>query len=1051
VTHVRRPAFRRSWLSAIALRLVLFAAPAPCLGGEADDAQALAAEILRSAGVAGGLCVHLGCGDGAVTAEIAATGKFLVHALDPAPKAVATAQKRLRERGLYGLAWAEARPLNPLPYAENLVSLIVMDAMPEGEGTPLKEILRVLRPNGVAYLGQSDQAARHGVRVPKEAFRQLLTASGLEGVEIVERRGLWARLQKPWPEEMDEWPMPRHGPDGNAASRDTLVGPPRRIRWVTGPWHEASNMATAGGRLYHSGLIARDAFNGLRLWAQTLTPAPLRLGYPASGPAGSVLPVVADDRVFTFTDKRLVALDPATGALLREYPEAGHPAELVLDRGMLYAVARTWLRALDATDGKLLWTAEGKELDGLVTGDGGVFLFAGDAKQGEKRALVCLDRRTGRDRWRRDDYPWLARARRLSHGNDVLICEVSTLKDDKPGNAIEVLSARDGSFLWERVYEPGMTHYTQARALHTAGLVWVLLKNKWEGLDPRTGSVVKTAEGAGGHCFPPVATPRFLLSSEMSFADIATGKLDSHRITKGHCSREAGFMPANGLLYVGPKHCACWPMLRGYSALAPAGGPAEDLARDPAPPLLEQGPAFAEIGNRPSAIGDAGDWPAYRADIRRSASTPSALPAELDVLWTAKLGGWPDGPLTEDWKFNLHSRGPVTPPVVAGGLAVVARPEAHQVVALDAQTGERRWDFTANGRVDTPPTLHAGLCLFGTRSGWVYCLRAADGRLAWRLRVAPHEERIVAFGQLESPWPVPGSVLVVDGVAYFAAGRQPLADGGIRVLAAEPATGKVLWAKRLNTVPMTSFYGALGLEFDPFDLLVAEAPKPTSVEAGEPANGIAFVTMSRWRFAPKTGDMTVVPRSGFACYRTDAGGVMAPRGVWTYGPRMSYTWTPDIVHTVPRGLVAFRGGTLVGASEDGRQLFRTDFDLAALAEFNDLWYSHGQLPRKKEDKGDRNRNERLARKAKWTADLQPPAGSQPAGGSVSPPIAGLLLAGDAVVALDQAGRLRIVALADGKTLATRDLPAPVWDGLAAANGRLYLSTQSGDLVCLGKK
>lgn len=70
---------------------------------------------------------------------------------------------------------------------------------------------------------------------------------------------------------------------------------------------------------------------------------------------------------------------------------------------------------------------------------------------------------------------------------------------------------------------------------------------------------------------------------------------------------------------------------------------------------------------------------------------------------------------------------------------------------------------------------------------------------------------------------------------------------------------------------------------------------------------------------------------------------------------------------------------------------------------------------------------------------------------MSPPIAGLLLAGDAVVALDQAGRLRIVALADGKTLATRDLPAPVWDGLAAANGRLYLSTQSGDLVCLGKK
>ena len=44
---------------------------------------------------------------------------------------------------------------------------------------------------------------------------------------------------------------------------------------------------------------------------------------------------------------------------------------------------------------------------------------------------------------------------------------------------------------------------------------------------------------------------------------------------------------------------------------------------------------------------------------------------------------------------------------------------------------------TAGGRIDTPPTIADGLCLFGSHDGWVYCLRAADGRLAWRFRAAP--------------------------------------------------------------------------------------------------------------------------------------------------------------------------------------------------------------------------------------------------------------------------------------------------------------------------
>ena len=48
------------------------------------------------------------------------------------------------------------------------------------------------------------------------------------------------------------------------------------------------------------------------------------------------------------------------------------------------------------------------------------------------------------------------------------------------------------------------------------------------------------------------------------------------------------------------------------------------------------------------------------------------------------------------------------------------------------------------------------------------------------------------------------------------------------------------------------------------------------------------------------------------------------------------------------------------------------------------------------------------------------------------------------------GVLRVLSTADGETLAEYKLAAPpVWNGLAAANGRVFLSGRDGRLVCLG--
>ena len=125
--------------------------------------------------------------------------------------------------------------------------------------------------------------------------------------------------------------------------------------------------------------------------------------------------------------------------------------------------------------------------------------------------------------------------------------------------------------------------------------------------------------------------------------------------------------------------------------------------------------------------------------------------------------------------------------------------DKHRVVALAAATGKPVWDFTAGGRVDTPPTLFRGLALFGSADGWAYCLRCSDGQLVWKRRAAPQQRLVGVMGQLESAWPVHGSVLVDNGIAYVAAGRSSYLDGGIHLTALRPETGEVLEHRVLHS------------------------------------------------------------------------------------------------------------------------------------------------------------------------------------------------------------------------------------------------------------
>ena len=168
------------------------------------------------------------------------------------------------------------------------------------------------------------------------------------------------------------------------------------------------------------------------------------------------------------------------------------------------------------------------------------------------------------------------------------------------------------------------------------------------------------------------------------------------------------------------------------------------------------------------------------------------MPAQLADVWQTEVGGR------------------LSAPVVVGGTVLVSQVDAGQVVALEAASGKPRWIFVAGGRVDSPPTVWKGMALFGAADGYVYALRLTDGALAWRFRAAPQELCTVALDRVESVWPVHGSVLLVDGIAYVTAGRDSHLDGGIVMYAMDPMTGSVLKQSLVRSEHSRGIEGAKG-------------------------------------------------------------------------------------------------------------------------------------------------------------------------------------------------------------------------------------------------
>ena len=222
-------------------------------------------------------------------------------------------------------------------------------------------------------------------------------------------------------------------------------------------------------------------------------------------------------------------------------------------------------------------------------------------------------------------------------------------------------------------------------------------------------------------CYRNKATTRYVLASRRGteFVDLVDGQHSVHNWVRGTC--HMGMVPANGLQYAPPHPCQCYldEKLNALNALAPKT-PSELRTVEGQPTTAEgqrliRGPAYGKrAANVRSAT--AADWPTFRADAARRASVATQLPTGMKLLWRKELGDR------------------VAPPIAVGQQVFVPLVDEHQLIALDAASGEVQWRFTAGARIDSPPSYDRGAVLFGSTDGSVYRVQVSDGSLAWRFR-----------------------------------------------------------------------------------------------------------------------------------------------------------------------------------------------------------------------------------------------------------------------------------------------------------------------------
>jgi len=674
--------------------------------------------------------------------------------------------------------------------ADNIADVVIA---PVGSGKARAEMLRVLRPGGTGRIGDKE-------------------------------------LTKPFPNGMDDWSHPYHGPDNNPQSDDRLARAPFLTQFIALPrYAPAPQVAVASrGRLFMAfghvawhkreeagidTLLAVNGFNGTQLWKRKL---------PAGIMVDRCTMIATPKTLYLADDKSCKLIDAASGKITSEIVP---PPKLTggtfwkwmaLQDGVLYALigkaetadkqARwrkerhgwpwsgiskkynqpkyTWgfgrtLVAINPATQKVLWShTEDKPIDSRGICMKGKRIFI--ARFGEY--LAAIDTSGGKEVWRRtaDKDANLFKAigpYRPGHGYVGGWKSTVWLKCTDKGvyvigpqvNHLTAISAADGKFMWS--YRAKDLHVViRDDGLYTIGPQSAGGNQHTLRLDPMTGKVLSRYNVSRRACTRSTGSADgifFRANGGSIRLDLAAGK--AQWISPMRPSCHVGVIIANGLAYWVPWTCDCNLQMFGVISCGPAGDFKFD--QKATPDRLEKG--SGDIEKIAAFKSSPMDWRTYRGNNKRTGATSVTIPEKVSTAWSQTLK-------TED----------LTAPTTGGGLVFVGD-AAGVVRALNATDGKVRWIAYTGGAVRYPPTIAGGRVFVGSDDGWAYAFEATSGKLLWRFQAAPIERMIPVYGRLQSTWPVAAGVAVRGGVAYFAAGMNNF--DGTHIYAVRVSDGKIKW------------------------------------------------------------------------------------------------------------------------------------------------------------------------------------------------------------------------------------------------------------------
>jgi ubiquinone/menaquinone biosynthesis C-methylase UbiE len=160
-----------------------------------------AMRMLRECGgIREGICIDVGCGTGNLDVELAKRSKLTIIGLDIDPQMKPLFEKRVREAGLqdrlrFVTGDAQKMPF-PDDYADLIVSRGTLIFIPD-IGKCLREVARVLKPSGVAFLGGRYVYTPQKHKISTGKLQEIVRNSGVPGARVIDARGQWVKIVGP--------------------------------------------------------------------------------------------------------------------------------------------------------------------------------------------------------------------------------------------------------------------------------------------------------------------------------------------------------------------------------------------------------------------------------------------------------------------------------------------------------------------------------------------------------------------------------------------------------------------------------------------------------------------------------------------------------------------------------------------------------------------------------------------------------------------------------------------------------------------------------------